>query len=187
MPAAIPCTSMPGTRRRRSAFACQRKFHSSISREPRSTILWISKTKDDTAKVKDMKDLMVTAAYQEGSDDAQLGDKFVSEVILGKNIMLSNDCKTCHKASEKSIGPAFDLVAKRYEKDPNAVNYLSQKIRKEVVRASGEKCPCRRIPALNEEDLRMIIGWIQSLSDANNPGLPAAGSLDPTLHKPVKD
>jgi len=142
--------------------------------------------KDDTAKVKDMKDLMVTAAYQEGSDDAQLGDKFVSEVILGKNVMLSNDCKTCHKEAEKSIGPAFNLVAKRYAKDPNAVNYLSQKIRKGGNGVWGEvSMPAH--PSLKEEDLRMIIGWIQSLSGTNNPGLPAAGSLDPTLHKPVND
>jgi cytochrome c551/c552 len=142
--------------------------------------------KDDTAKVKDMKDLMVTAAYQGGGDDAQLGDRFVSETILGKDLMLSNDCKTCHKASEKSVGPAFDLVAKRYENDPGAVNYLSNKIRKGGKGVWGEvSMPAH--PALKEEDLRMIIGWIQSLSGASRPSLPIAGTLDPTLHKPVND
>jgi glucose/arabinose dehydrogenase/cytochrome c551/c552 len=142
--------------------------------------------KDDTAKVKDLNDLMVTADYKQGDDDAQLGDQFVSSVILGKNVMLSNDCKTCHKPSEKSVGPAFELVARRYEKDPNAVNYLSQKIRKGGSGVWGEvSMPAH--PSIRDDDLKSVIGWIQSLSAGKTPSLPAVGTLNATLNKPVKD
>jgi len=42
--------------------------------------------------------------------------------------MLSLDCKTCHKVDEKSIGPSFTDVAKRYAKDPEMVSKLMGKI-----------------------------------------------------------
>ncbi len=86
--------------------------------------------KDDTAKVKDLNNLIVSADYVEGSDKAgaSQGHQVLTEATMGKNLMLSLDCKTCHKVDEKSIGPSFQDVAKRYEKDPKAVSYLVDKI-----------------------------------------------------------
>lgn len=142
--------------------------------------------RDDTATTKDLNDLMVTADYKQGDDDAQLGDQFVSELILGKNMMLSNDCKTCHKVNEKSIGPAFEWVAKKYEKDPDAENHLVQKVRNGGSGVWGEtSMPAH--PSLKDEDLKLIIGWIRSLSSGKNPSLPQTGSLNATLNKPLRD
>jgi cytochrome c len=144
----------------------------------------------DTAGSKNWKDLVVSANYAEGTDKAasSQGHQVLSSAAEGKNIMLSLDCKTCHQVDEKSIGPAFTDVAKRYEKDPDMVSSLLQKITKGGSGKWGEVAMPAH-PALKEEDIRSIIGWIQSLSAGNKtiPSLPAAATVDPTMHQPVKD
>ncbi|HVU55730.1 MAG TPA: PQQ-dependent sugar dehydrogenase [Puia sp.] len=144
----------------------------------------------DTGRTKDMKGLVVSADYAEGSDKAASpqGHQVLSGAIEGKNIMLSLDCKTCHKIDEKSIGPSFTDVAKRYAKDADMVSKLMQKVVKGGSGVWGEVAMPAH-PTLKEDDLRQIISWIQTLSgtDKTIPSLPASGSVDPTMHHPVKD
>jgi cytochrome c len=145
--------------------------------------------KDDTAKRKDLSDLYVSADYIEGNDKAAVpqGHQILDAAAVGKNLMLSLDCKTCHKTDEKSIGPAFRDVALRYQKDPNMMSYLSQKVIKGGSGKWGEVAMPAH-PSLKEEDIRQIIGWIQTLG-ANKviKSLPAAGSVNATLNKPEID
>lgn len=146
--------------------------------------------KDDTAQVKDLSNLIVSADYVEGSDRAAAsqGHQVLTEATMGKNLMLSLDCKTCHKTDEKSIGPSFLDVAKRYEKDANAVPYLVGKIIKGGGGVWGEVAMAAH-PNLKDADARQIVTWIQSLTATtqNKKSLPAAGSVQPTLGKPEKD
>jgi glucose/arabinose dehydrogenase/cytochrome c551/c552 len=144
----------------------------------------------DSGKTKDMKGLVVSADYVEGSDKAAAsqGHQVLSGAFEGKNIMLSLDCKTCHKVDEKSIGPSFTDVAKRYAKDPDMVSKLIQKVVKGGSGNWGEVAMPAH-PALKEDDIRQIISWIQTLSGAEQTikSLPASGTVDPTMHHPVKD
>jgi len=143
-----------------------------------------------TSKVWDPRQLVVSADYAEGSDRAASpqGHQVLSAAIEGKNIMLSLDCKTCHKVDEKSIGPSFTDVAKRYAKDPDMVSRLTQKIIKGGSGNWGEVAMAAH-PTLKEEDIHQIIGWIRTLSatDKTIPSLPASGTIDPTMHHPEKD
>jgi cytochrome c551/c552 len=144
----------------------------------------------DTARTKDRKGLVVSADYAEGSDKAASpqGHQVLSGAIEGKNIMLSLDCKTCHKIDEKSIGPDFTDVAKRYAKDPEMISKLMQKVIKGGSGNWGEVAMPAH-PTLKEEDLRQIISWIKTLSgnEQTIPYLPASGTVDPTMHHPEKD
>lgn len=145
--------------------------------------------KDDTAKVKDITNLVVSADYIEGSDKAAAsqGHQVLTEATMGKNLMLTLDCKTCHKTDEKSIGPSFADVAKKYEKDPNAVSYLVSKIIKGGGGVWGETAMSAH-PNLKEADARQIVTWIQSLAaDKAKKSLPANGSVQPLGDKPEKD
>ena len=145
--------------------------------------------KDDTAKVKDLSNLIVSADYVEGSDKAgtNQGHLILTGAMIGKNTMLSLDCKTCHKIDEKSIGPSFTDVAKRYAKDPKAPAYLSDKIIKGGGGVWGETAMAAH-PNLKPEDAKMIVTWIQSLAGSENKkSLPPSGSVQPTLNKPAKD
>jgi cytochrome c551/c552 len=101
--------------------------------------------------------------------------------------MMSLDCKTCHSPTEKSIGPSFRAVAIRYQHDPNMVSTLVAKVKKGGSGKWGEvMMPAH--PALKDEDIRLIIGYIQTLAGGVKiKSLPAMGTLKPTLDKPEKD
>jgi cytochrome c len=146
--------------------------------------------RDDTSKTKDLSNLIVSADYMEGSDRAasSTGHQVLSEAMIGKNTMLSLDCKACHKIDEKSIGPSYTDVARKYQKDPNAVPYLVDKIIKGGSGVWGEAAMSAH-PNLKESDARQIVTWIQSLANTGKAvkSLPATGSVDPTLKQPVKD
>ena len=146
--------------------------------------------KDDTAKVKDLSNLVVSADYIEGSDKAgsTQGHQLLSQALMGKNLMMSLDCKGCHKVDEKSIGPAFTLVSQRYQKDPRAMTYLAQKVIRGGSGAWGEVAMAAH-PNLSESDAKQIISWVLSLANENKKvkSLPAKGAINPTLNKPAKD
>jgi cytochrome c len=144
--------------------------------------------KDDTSKVKDPADLLVTADYVEGSDKAaSQGHQVLSETMMGKNLMLSLDCKACHKVAEKSVGPSFTDVAIKYEKDDKATQYLAEKIIKGGSGVWGEVAMAAH-PNLKEGDAKQIVGWIRSLSGGKGvKSLPISGSLNASMGKPVMD
>jgi len=154
--------------------------------------------KADPAGVPDKNNLVVSAGYMEGSDKAAVsqGHQVMSAAVAGRNIMLSLDCKSCHQVGEKSVGPAFTEVAKRYANDPQMTNYLLNKIIKGGSGKWGETAMPAH-PGAKEDDIRSIIAWIQTLAkDGQSPGakgqqspgsLPASGTVDPTLHQPAKD
>src|SRR5262249_11927811 len=89
---------------------------------PGKPVSYSVKVEDKDDAQSDMNNLVVSADYMEGSDKAaaNLGHQVLTETMMGKNLMMSLDCKTCHKEAEKSVGPAFVDVAKKYAKDPKA-------------------------------------------------------------------
>lgn len=146
--------------------------------------------KDDTAKTKDLSNLIVSADYAEGSDKASVpqGHRQLSQAMIGKNLMLTLDCKSCHKVSEKSIGPAFEDVSAKYQKDKDAIPMLTRKIIKGGSGVWGEVAMAAH-PNLKEADIKQILTWILSLKAENKKAqsLPASGSLAPGLGKPLED
>ncbi|HVZ56949.1 MAG TPA: ThuA domain-containing protein [Chitinophagaceae bacterium] len=139
----------------------------------------------DSARI-DPANLYVSADYLEGFDRAAIpmGHQQGAAAISGRNIMLSLDCKGCHKEAEKSIGPAFNLVADKYRKDPNAMSYLVQKIRKGGSGVWGEVAMAAH-PNVPESDLQQIVQWVLSLGskEAIKKSLPASGSIIPASDK----
>ncbi|MGE7773847.1 c-type cytochrome [Chitinophaga sp. NPDC101104] len=46
----------------------------------------------------------------------------------GKELMAAQDCATCHKETEKVIGPAFKDIAAKYPNTPENIATLADKI-----------------------------------------------------------
>jgi cytochrome c len=137
--------------------------------------------KNDAEKI-DPANLYVSVDYVEGFDKASsaMGHQQGQASISGKGLVQSLDCKSCHKENEKSIGPAYQQVAKKYESDPKALDYLSQKIIKGGSGVWGEVAmPAHATLALN--DAQQIATWILSLSNKATlkKSLPASGSIIP--------
>lgn len=145
--------------------------------------------KNDPSVASDTKDIFVSADYMEGSDKAGAspGHKVVSEAIVGKSLTQTLDCKGCHKEAEKSIGPAFTDVSKKYQNDPGAVTHLVNKIMKGGSGVWGEVVMPAH-PNLAESDAREIVSYVLSLAGAKaQKSMPAAGSVKPTLDKKPSD
>jgi cytochrome c len=80
----------------------------------------------------------------------------------GKVLMLTLDCKTCHKIDEKSVGPAFVMVAKKYPNNKATMTHLIQKVTNGGTGVWGDAVMPAH-PALKPADAKQIISWILSL------------------------
>lgn len=146
--------------------------------------------KNDPSASKDMGGIFVSADYVEGSDKAEAsqGHQVMSQAMIGRSIVLTLDCKACHKENQKSIGPSYFQVSEKYQKDKNAVPYLVNKIKKGGSGVWGETAMAAH-PNLKDDDARKIIAWIQTLAagDQAKKSLPVQGSVQPTLNKTLTD
>ncbi|RVU02135.1 c-type cytochrome [Mucilaginibacter limnophilus] len=129
----------------------------------------------------DLANLYISADFIKGSDlaGANWGHQIMQATMAGKNLMLTLDCKGCHKVDETSIGPAFKKVAEKYRSSPDANSYLPAKIIKGGAGVWGEVAMPAH-PTLKESDAKLIVTWIRSLADQDKPkSLPANGTLTP--------
>lgn len=144
----------------------------------------VNDKEDGTTVNKD--NLYVTADFMESADKASLpqGHQEAAVTLSGKSIMLSLDCSSCHKTEGKSVGPSFTDVAKRYEKDKEAVPYLTDKIIKGGSGVWGEVAMAAH-PGLSENDAKQIVHWIQSLANPASlkKSLPEKGLIPVTTAK----
>ena len=140
---------------------------------------------NDTSKI-DPANLYVSVDYVQGFNQASkpMGHQQGQSTIGGKNLMLSLDCKSCHKEADSSVGPAFIMVAKKYAKDPNAVNYLAEKIIKGGAGVWGTTAMAAH-PTLSQSDLDQMVGWILSLANKEvvKKSLPQTGSITPVANQ----
>jgi cytochrome c len=80
----------------------------------------------------------------------------------GKALMLSMDCKACHKINEKSVGPSFTAVAKKYNVSTASTSHLGKKITVGGHGVWGDvDMPAH--PGIKPAELKKIINWIYSL------------------------
>ncbi|HTH81602.1 MAG TPA: ThuA domain-containing protein [Mucilaginibacter sp.] len=81
----------------------------------------------------------------------------------GKALMLSLDCKGCHKVDEVSVGPAFTAVSKKYTKDDATITKLTKKIQTGGTGVWGDVVMPAH-PTLKADEAKQILDWVFSLS-----------------------
>ena len=131
----------------------------------------------------DENNIFVSVDYMEGMDEASLslGHQQVSAAVTGKALTQGMDCKTCHKETEKSIGPTYYEIAEKYKMDKNAAAYLQGKIISGGSGVWGEvTMPAH--PNITQDEARQITAYIQSLADtgAKQKSLPPSGTIVPS-------
>jgi cytochrome c len=74
------------------------------------------------------------------------------------------DCTTCHKISEKNIGPAYTDVAKKYEASEANIDMLAQKV---IKGGSGNwgTVPMTPHPAVSVDSAKEMVRYILSLKN----------------------
>jgi len=71
-------------------------------------------------------------------------------------------CLTCHKIDEKSVGPAYTEVAKKYKGDQGAEAKLVAKVKNGGSGVWGG-IPMPPNSAVPEADIKTIVEWVLSL------------------------
>ncbi|GGA93892.1 ThuA domain-containing protein [Puia dinghuensis] len=137
---------------------------------------------NDTAKF-DPANLYVSVDYVQSyyKNAVPMGHQQGQASVSGKLLTQTLDCKSCHKEADKSIGPAFVLVAQKYQKDPKAASYLTQKIIKGGSGVWGDVAMSAH-PNISPEDVNQIVTWILSLGNktAIKKSLPQSGAITPS-------
>ncbi len=120
--------------------------------------------KDDKNAVAQSKTLKLYAGNDADVINAALAaDKKLN--APGMALMMSLDCKACHKVDEKSVGPAFMEVSKRYPKNAANEDKLSKKIISGGTGVWGDVVMPSH-PNLKPAQAKEIVNWIFSLAEA---------------------
>lgn len=83
----------------------------------------------------------------------------------GLELIAKSDCLTCHKVSEKLIGPAYKEVAAKYENTEENIAMLTGKIIKGGQGVWGQ-IPMTAHPQLSESDAKQMVKYILLLKSA---------------------
>ncbi|WP_257656245.1 ThuA domain-containing protein [Parapedobacter lycopersici] len=147
---------------------------------PGESIGYEVKVADDDRPI-DPANLVVSVDYIKGTDlaGASLGHQQVSELVLGRSLMLASDCQSCHKIDGPSVGPSYTQVAAKYRKQNDAAAYLTGKVLQGGSGVWGEVAMPAH-PGMKESEARQIIQWVLSLGDsqqAKHKSLPAKGTI----------
>lgn len=143
---------------------------------------------DDPNVGDDLSSLFISADYISGLDQAEAskGHLIMTDAMIGKSLVNSLTCKTCHKEDEASIGPSYIEVARKYRRNADASTYLVNKIQKGGGGVWGETVMPAN-PDLKNDDATKITSYILSLGRRaeQKPSLPSSGKVDPTVGKTI--
>ena len=153
------------------------------------TFYWNDKPVDYEVKVADKedgtlaegaiadRDVNVTIDYLEGFDKTLLaqGHQANTGFATGKRLIDLSDCKACHTIDKRSVGPSYEEVAKRYEKEKGALKYLTEKVIKGGGGVWGQHAMSAH-PQLKPTEVEDMVKYILSLANAKK-----------IESKPVKD
>lgn len=104
-----------------------------------------------------------TPAEDYGTPDESTAPVQAVDVIAqGDALVKASDCKTCHHATNKLIGPAHTEVAKKYEFTEANVTYLAKKIIEGGTGVWGE-IPMSPHPDISQIDAEKMARYVLSL------------------------
>lgn len=106
-----------------------------------------------------------------------------SAFAVGQKLVSQSDCRACHQMDQKSVGPTYLDIAKKYAGDAKAVSYLAQKIIQGGGGVWGDIMMAAH-PQLSTSEAEQMSKYILSLgsSAASPSGLPLKGSYSFTDH-----
>ena len=122
---------------------------------------------------------------EDGYDQTMIAQGHQQPNHPGELLIAESDCKSCHLIDQRSAGPRYREVAKKYKGDAGAIDRLANKIVKGGTGVWGDVAMAAH-PQISIEDAATMVSYILSLAEDKKPGLPIAGSVkfDQTSSKP---
>ena len=90
-------------------------------------------------------------------------DSIPAEIIKKGAVLIGySDCFTCHKKGQRSVGPAFEDIAKRYPANKVYIEMLAQKV---IIGGKGNwgSAVMDPHPKLSVEDAKMMVSYVLSM------------------------
>lgn len=116
--------------------------------------------------------------HPQGYDMTKIAQGHQRAELPGKLLIAESDCKSCHLIDQKSAGPSYRDVAKRYAKDVRAVEVLSDKILNGGSGNWGEIAMAAH-PQLKKEETVQMVEYILSLANEEKvKSLPLKGKAN---------
>lgn len=83
---------------------------------------------------------------------------------IGKNLMASSDCNTCHRTDSKLVGPAFKDVASKYPASQANITMLAKKV---ISGGSGHwgDVAMTPHPSVSVNDAEEMVKYVLSLKE----------------------
>lgn len=108
----------------------------------------------------------------------------MGQMAKGQQLIDGSDCKACHAVDRKVNGPSYLEIAKKYDGQEGAVNYLAEKIINGGGGVWGETAMAAH-PQLSKEQTTTIAEYILSLAAGNNErsAFPVEGTFATNLHE----
>ena len=114
----------------------------------------------------------------------QSGADLLAVDAIGKHLIESNDCRSCHQYEAKSIGPSYAEVAKKY---PNTAENRALLVNRVINGSSGVwgEHAMAAHPELSEAHAARMVQFIMGILEQKPTlePLPLAGSIRPKLPK----
>lgn len=98
------------------------------------------------------------------TEETKPADNNQAELDKGLEMIGALDCTTCHKISEKNIGPDYVSVAQKYEATPAVIDTLAGKIINGGAGVWGQT-PMTPHPTLSLDSARTMVKYILSLKN----------------------
>ena len=94
----------------------------------------------------------------------QVGAEMLAVDAIARNLIESNDCKSCHQYNQTSIGPSYEAVAGAYPNTPETISELVGKVINGSSGKWGEHAMAAH-PDLSEADAERMVRYIMSMLD----------------------
>jgi cytochrome c len=108
--------------------------------------------------------------YKPGEEEFEISQKIAESADHpGVTLINSNDCRTCHNETKKTVGPSYLEIAKKYSISENVRNLLSSKIIEGGTGVWGE-VPMTAHAGLPVEDAKTMVDYILSLDEEKPEG-----------------
>ncbi len=92
-------------------------------------------------------------------------------VANGLRLIELSDCKSCHSANDKSVGPSYLAIAQKYKKARDPESFLSERILKGASGIWGENAMAAH-PQLTQDEAKEMVRYILSLADEKQKSKP---------------
>ena len=120
-------------------------------------------------------EVRVSIDHLEGYDKTVIAQGHQQNLCVANGLRLIelSDCKSCHSQNDKSVGPAYLDIAKKYKGQRDPESFLSDRILKGTSGNWGENAMAAH-PQLTQDEAKEMVRYILSLADEKQKSKPVS-------------